>query len=342
VARWNTFQISKTVVHYVETLRDAADPQLLLTSEAIDLDSDLTDYFQSKIADRLETKALAVVRDLEQSPIVPDALLAALTNPQSLLAQSQVIAKKLYDVQGKVNSSGLLAIILGTVGANAVPCVAVVKLERQRGVSFEIDRQTGMVDLELLRNLTLTDKTKVYKTAVFAASKKGLEGYVADDQRTSAKGNQVAGFFLGEFLGCQPKEPAAITTYRFVKAANTAINSLVKSPETRGRYQVGLLALMQDNSTDIRPASFATKHLDKDDRGPFLEAIEKAGIDPKVSFTKDTTRVSIREFKMTFDSGMVLVGPSAALKDNVEIPESPGAEDPVKLRDSVTSILAGR
>lgn len=70
-------------------------------------------------------------------------------------------------LQSKVNSSGLLAIALGQ--ASGAPTLAIIKLEPERGVHYAISTVDGRhtVDLELLRNLTLTDKTKVYKTALF-------------------------------------------------------------------------------------------------------------------------------------------------------------------------------
>lgn len=337
---WTTLDISSTAVHYVETLKDTDAPQLLLTTETIDLDSELTQYFRGKIAGRLNTKGLEVIEDPSQPDIVPQALLASLAEPKHLLADSRTIAQQLFDVQGKTNSSGLLAVVAGTIGKKREPCVALMKLERQRGVSFQIDEVTGTVDLELLRNLTLTDKTKVYKTALFLSRNGSLTGYVADDQRTSARGASVAGFFLGDFLGCQPKELAAEVTYKFVKAANRAINTLVESPETKGRYLVALLSTMQDNSTDLRPATFIAKHLEAQHQKLFYDVIAEAGIDPKVPFHKDVSLVKVDQFKMSFESGMVLVGPAKTLDTNVRIPKDD--DGPVVLDDDITSLVSGR
>lgn len=47
--------------------------------------------------------------------------------------------------------------------------MALVKMERQRGVTFDIEHQNGTVDLTLLSNLTLPDKTNIYKAAVSVA-----------------------------------------------------------------------------------------------------------------------------------------------------------------------------
>jgi hypothetical protein len=170
-----------------------------------------------------------------------------------------------------------------------------------------------------------------------------VTGYVADDQRNTAQGKQVASFFLSSFLGCKPKAPAAQVTYDFVKAANESINEDVDSPERKGRYQVALLSVMQSNVADIRPKAFATSYLDKEDRPPFLQRIRDAGIDPDVAFAKDTSRVKVSGFKMTFKkSGMVLVGNMDALNNRVELPDDEASDKPVQLHDTVERLLTGR
>ncbi len=347
---WKEFDVASAVVHYVPSAKDEDQPELVLTDEAITLDEGLKRYFRDKIADRIETRGLEVVVDPEQDPTVPHAVATVLVNPTELVPASQRIAAHLDAVQSKVNSSGLLAIASGTL--EGAPWLAVMKLERERGVRFAINTVDGrhIVDLELLRNLTLTDKTKVYKTAVLTAAGDGhaedVTGLVADDQRSNADGVPVAGFFLGRFLGCKPKEPAAETTFRFVRAANASINEDVASPERRGRYQVALLATMQDATKDIRPKSFASRHLDAPDRAPFLARIKDAGIDPEKPFPKDVSRVRVSGFKMTFESGMVLVGSREALEERVKIPKADGSAsaepEPVQLHDTVKSVLTGR
>lgn len=137
-----------------------------------------------------------------------------------------------------------------------------------------IKREGGrnLLDLELLRDLTLTDKTKVYKTALLSPEGDGIGGFAADDQRGITVGKQVAAFFLSRFLGCQPRLPAALMTYEFVKAANESFNRDVSSPERRGRYQVAVLAMLQSN-VDVGPKSFATQNLEPEDREPFLARV---------------------------------------------------------------------
>jgi 37-kD nucleoid-associated bacterial protein len=344
--KWDEFEVVTAAVHYIPTERDEDDPEPLLTDEVIDLDAGLKLYFRDKIADRLKAKGLEVVVDDEREQVVPEAVAEIVADPAKLLDLSKQIALHLDEKQHAGTSSGLLAVVHGL--ASGVPCVAIIKLERERGVRFAIDTVDGkhIVDLELLRNLTLTDKTKVFKTAVLLCAggqdATAVEGYVADDQRSTAQGRQVATFFLSAFLGCKPKVPAAQITYDFVKAANESFNEDVESPERKGRYQVALLSAMQSNVADIKPKSFASTHLDREDRPAFLERVRRAGIDPEVTFAKDTSRVKVSGFRMIFDSGMVLVGDMESLDQRVKLPEKQDGQEPVELNDTVQRLLTGR
>jgi hypothetical protein len=343
---WDDFEVTTAVVHYVPTTQDEDEPELLLTDEAIELDAGLKRYFRDKIADRLKAKGLEVVADAERDQTVPEAVAEILPDPEKLVDASKRIATHLDSIQSKVNSSGLLAVVLGMLGSD--PCLSIIKLERERGVRFAIDTVAGkhIVDLELLRNLTLTDKTKVYKTALLScpqgAKDSAVTGWVADDQRARTAGVQVASFFLSKFLGCTPKLPAAKTTYDFVKAANTAFNEDVASPERKGRYQVALLAVLQDNTADLKPKAFANTHLESTDRPAFLTRVRESGLDPDVTFAKDTSLVKTSNFRMTFKSGMVLVGDMDALDHKVELPVEKESGDPVQLHDTVERVLTGR
>jgi hypothetical protein len=342
-AKLDEFTVRAAVVHYVPTERDDPGDELLLTDAAIQLDDALKGYFQSKIVGRLKDKGLEVVRDPEGDPTIENAVLGTEPSDRELVASSQRIATRLTNVQStKVSPSGLIAVVSGTISGRE--CLAMLKLERERGIHFAIKREGGrnLLDLELLRDLTLTDKTKVYKTALLHEEDGGIGGFVADDQRGMTTGRQVATFFLSRFLGCMPRLPAAQMTYQFVDAANTAINQDVASPERRARYQVALLAMLQSNVADIRPAAFATQNLVREDRKPFLKRVEEAGIEPDVAFAKDTSRVKVSRFRMTFKSGMVLVGDEAALRENVKVPEERDSGDPVVLDDQIEDLLAGR
>lgn len=97
---------------------------------------------------------------------------------------------------------------------------------------------------------------------------------------------------------------------------------------------------MQDNTTTITPQTFAATHLDAEDRSAFLGRVEKAGVPPTTTFAKDTSRVNVSKFTMTFTSGsLTLVGDREALESTVEIPEDGATDEPVRLHTTVDDII---
>jgi hypothetical protein len=120
-------------------------------------------------------------------------------------------------------------------------------------------------------------------------------------------------------------------------------NKDVASPKRRSRYQVALLSVMQDNTTTITPRTFADTHLVAEDRPAFLDRIKDAGIAPTATFAKDTSRVNVSKFTMTFtDGNLTLVGDREALDSVVEIPDDDAPNEPVRLNTTVDDIITGK
>jgi hypothetical protein len=342
----DSFAVGAVAIHDVPRGNDEGD-ELALTDDPIELDDELRQYFRRKIVTSLSERGVEVVADDNEDDVVRAAVARVIANPGELVDASRVIAERLDQVQTGRNPAGLLAVIAGTVDGKR--CASVLKLEREEGLRFRIKVVGGrhVVDLEFLRDLTLTDKTKVFKASLLTAEGAGLAkastvvGRVSDDQRGSETAAGVATFFLGTFLGCRLKDSPEKATLEFVQAADAFINAEVQSAERRGRYQVALLATMQDQTAEIRPRTFARAHLDAADRPAFLDRVRDAGLDPDQPFGKDTSLVRIAGFKMTFRSGMVLVGTQEDLRERVDIRPDDARMPGVDINDAIKK-LRGR
>jgi hypothetical protein len=221
-----------------------------------------------------------------------------------------------------------------------------LKLEREQGLRLRIEvvGDHTEVDMQSLRDLTLTDKTKIFKTSLLRLEHPGeaqsMYGLVSDDQRGRDEGAGVATFFLATFLGCQLKTNPEKATRDFVLAAEEFINQDVASDERRAVYQVALLAKMQDETLDLRPRDFANQNLRANDRPRFLERVAAHGLDPDQTFEKDTTLAKVDGFKMVFEHGMTLIGSREDLQARVEVPDAAGVNG-VRILDTLKR-LAGR
>lgn len=328
-----TFEVEDVVIHDVPQPDPRFGP-LVLTDAPVALDDDLRGYFGRKVVDSLSIRGVEVVADTTADATARESIAGVLTDARQLVAESRQLAAHLYGVQTLVNSPGLLAVVGGRIDGGR--CVGILKLEREEGLRFSIhaerDGQT-VIDVELLRDLTLTDRTRVFKTGLFvsgAAASGGVDpahisGRVSDDQRGRLEGEGVATFFLHRFLGCALRVSPEIATRDFVRAAEQFFNEQVDNAERRAAYQVALMSRMQDNVSEVRPRTFAEENLDGQHRSAFLRTVEAAGLDPNVPFTKDTSLARVRGFKMVFESGMFLVGSLTDLDQRVNVTDD-GAE----------------
>jgi hypothetical protein len=339
----STFQVGGAVIH--EVPRRDQGQELVLTDAPVPLDNQLRAYLRRKIVESLEQRGLEVVADLEGSPNVRNGVAEIIADEAQLVVASKQMAIHLDNSQNRRNTAGLLIILTGTV--DQAPAVAVLKLEREEGLRLRIESQDGqtLVDLQFLRDLTLTDKTKIFKTSLLQLEQAGvaesLFGRVSDDQRGRDDGMGVATFFLSTFLGCKLKTNPAKATADFVAAAEVFVNDDVAGDERKGRYLVALQAALQDQQLDLAPQQFAHSQLEPQDRPAFLARVSEKGLDPGVAFTKDTSLVKTKGFRLTFTHGMVLLGSQQDLRERVELPAEGQIAEPVILRDSVLA-LRGR
>jgi hypothetical protein len=88
---------------------------------------------------------------------------------------------------------------------------------------------------------------------------------------------------------------------------------------------------MQSRTADIVPGAFADEHVEPVDRPVLLAAVQKAGLDPRSAISKDLSLVKIERFKLSFASGMVLVGDVSALREKVKLPAEDADEQTVTI-----------
>lgn len=337
----DSFRLTSLVVHDVPQ-PDEEREGLLLTDAEIPLDAQLRGYFERKITQSLTNRGLEAIADPNESGTVRDGVASIQANHGELIDISKTFAEHLDRSQTKRNPAGLLAVGVGTVDEGDV--VAVLKLEREQGLRLRIDvvGDHTEVDLQFLRDLTLTDKTKIFKTSLLrlttADDAASMYGIVSDDQRGRDEGAGVATFFLATFLGCQLRTNPEKATRDFVLAAEAFINQDVTSDERRANYQIALLAKLQDQSLDIRPREFANDSLDPNDRPRFLQRVAEHGLDPNQTFGKDTSRAHAHGFKIVFEHGMTLVGSREDLDQRVQIPDVAGAANGVVITDTLKRI----
>lgn len=331
MADYSSLRIESLIVHEVPTVvRTSGSGQPTLSEVESPMTPEVRNFFEERLRATLSDAAFpAIVIEGTSSP-VPALVEGLLRNPGDLVAPSQQMAKRLFEVQTGVNSPGLLAVARGRVGS--VATIAVVKLEKEHGVRVRPETVAGLktLSVEHIRDLMLTEKTRVFKTGLFSEGDSGLDIVVCDHQRQVA--HTVAGFFLRDFLGCDLAARPDVETRTFMHAVEKWINDRVENPEERSAYAVALISEMNSQRTTVTPASFAAEHIKVKHRQSFLEALTSSGASAK-RFVKDTALVEpqLRRIRYDVDTGVAVIAPPDAIGKSVTVIEKPNGRAQIQV-----------
>lgn len=300
-----------------------------------DLDSKLRIYIKQKIVvSGGSTYAVAVEFNENTESPIPNVVTSYLGgNRSKFVERSRVVAEFLAQIQTRVNSAGLLAVVDIELEGNRGLCI--MKLERESGLELVETMINGKraIVLKHVGQLMLTESTKVFKAGIFLNGSAGITGVVSDNQRATA---EVAQFFLSKFLGCQLIERPPVATKRFFEATEEFIKEKVKDVGRQVRYQIALSAEMQSPRTQLRPKRFAEDNLEVEDRALFLDFLIDRNADANTFKDTELVLSRIAGLQMSFASGTRLFAPSNAVEEGiVDVKGREGERTTVTINDLV-------
>ncbi len=341
-------QVEKVIVHDVPTrpVRGGGQP-LVLSEVESPLTQELKNYFREKVIATLNSAGYDVLFDPTSSSPVPSLVLDNLGNPGfDFVSMSRQIATHLYDSQTGVNPAGLLCLAQVSVGSHRG--LAILKLEREAGVRLQQTRLGGKAtfSLEHLRELMLTEKTKVFKVGLFVqkgATLASIEGDVSDNQRGYHPTTEVADFFLKRFLGCKLREAPEVTTKRLFQATEDFISEEIGEPEIKARYEIALLSELNSESRTFSPVAFAERHLRVQDRQRYIDWLGASDI-ARQPFDKDTTLIQthLRRIQLDFESGIVVLGDPEVFDQHVRMSALDDGRTHVEIEDRIRRVQGKR
>lgn len=338
--------IDRLIVHEIPrryVRAESSNNELILSEVESLLEDDVRNFFQERLVSTL-SGAYDVQFDpstLSPVPQLVEGLLAP--QPIDFVAASRDLAKHLHQSQGGVNPGGLLTLMDITIGHRR-GC-AIVKLEKEEGARLQrssIDGQSTF-NVSHLRDLMLTKKTKVFKVGIFVPlpDQTGTEGLVSDTQKGA--GTAVAFFFLSQFLGCTLKEVPEVTTRRFFEATQEFIRDDVTDPQEKTRYQVALVAELQNTNSSISPEGFANSYIETGDRIKFLYRMQEGGITAQ-SFPKDLKLIeqTLRKIQWTFEGGISVIAPPDQVGDRLRIEGETDGRTKMEIVDRLSDMKSHR
>ena len=231
-------------------------------------ESKLTDglrlFFKDKVVQALASdKAFKICYDDDnnESPISWLVNESLNSDGSMITVHSKAIAKYLFEIQVGSNAAGILVIIHGTVNGHNASII--LKLEMDKGAQLTLDPKTKSYDIQEVENLMLTQKTKIYKVAMFILRddfKTNYDGIIMDYQIDTKAKKEVITWFIGKFLGCKAFEDPKIVTQKFYNLTKAFINTL-EEPILKAKYLQDLNSYIQKNSPTINPKEYADDYL---------------------------------------------------------------------------------
>ncbi|MFE4687515.1 nucleoid-associated protein [Streptomyces sp. NPDC056721] len=336
--------MDQAIVHVVPKRTQNEEPLPLQLSQTFcRLDEDVRYELQGKLRDVFARLGREVVEDPELKSPLPDAVRAFLSNGEDLVQVSGELAHALRGSQTGSNSAGLLLVAAARLDGQRA--LLMVKLEHETGMQTNEIVADGLrtFAMQYLDDLLLTQKSKVYKVALFSEeglAEPGLQGWAADPQTS---GKEVARFFLEKFLGCRHQNDPRELTRRFHDTAMSWVNSRSIDADVRMSYVMAVMVELQSSTPELDPTEFIQTHLQELHQADLAAFLAENDVPIRV-FEKNTELISNRLQKMRVDlsNGAFLVTPLEAVQDGTVLVQKLGdGRTTVTVTSNVTKTISG-
>ena len=213
---------------------------------------------------------------------------------QDFIETSRKLAEYLFAQHTGATSPGLLCVMAVTAGPKIG--LAILKLERQEGAEIKFHGEEGhrVFDMDVLDNLILTDKTRLFKSALFLRSGPGDDDFDlgACDSQGPGTSEDVARFWL-TYLGCQLAEEPRVATRKWFDASLDFANDQIVDPIEKNSFYEHVNSELKSNRRNVSPRQFIEDYVPKKFRLPYQEFLQQRGI-PFHAFAKDISEIKTR------------------------------------------------
>ncbi len=257
---------------------------------------------------------------------------------------SKDLALSLSKAQLNTNApGGMLAVIRGRVGEQALPFIAVIKAEPQDG--FRAKENNGQVDVEYISEILLTETQRLYKIGFLvevssrpAAKDERSAGdyraFLFDHLMTATETRSAAAYFYSGFLGMSIQASSKKLTQEFFEFTRAFIDTAPISQDDKLDLHEALRTELKSQDATISVSAFSTKHMPDTIRAEYSGFMSAKGF-PENAVNKDTGYIQAklkRRRKYVFTNGVWLVTPPGEAKDMIEIDTANDGETVVTIK----------
>jgi hypothetical protein len=187
----------------------------------------------------------------------------------------------------------------------------------------------------------LTERTRVYKLALFVVTPDGGEDYDAaasDNQTGYGSYNEVASFFLSRFLGCKLRKEPEIATKHFYEATESFINEQVEDPVQRTQYYGHVVSEMMSQSPTISTEQFAETYLPVDLRQSFVNYLEAKEVPANFPKNNELIDGRLKKTMYEFQSGIRVIAPNDLADERLKLTQLEDGETKLEIKDRLEEV----
>ncbi|MGZ3757253.1 MAG: nucleoid-associated protein [Mucilaginibacter sp.] len=321
----NTILIKNIIVHSIPKHKKDADGSVepKYSKQESKLSDGLKLFFKDKITQALDSdKSFKICfNNSSTSPVSYISRQLLTKHGDNFIEHSKNLAKHLYDIQVGSNPEGILVCIFGTV--NSKNTCFFLKLEMDKGVQLTLDPKTDSYDIEEVENLMLTQKTRIYKVAMFILRddfEAKYDGKTMDFQIDLKQKKNVTTWFIDKFLGCYAYEDPKITTQKFYNLTRSFIDT-IKEPIEQAKYIQDLNSYVQKNVSQLSPQEFANDYLESTEQKSNYKSFLESKDFSFSSFFRDTAQIEnqVKKIMINFANDITIIGTKGVLNDKVKL-----------------------
>lgn len=265
------------------------------------------------------------------------------------LQTSKAVSKKLAEEQKSRNiPGGVIVVFSGSAGVPAQRLVGVIKAEVHNG--FLREKADGKAVLKFLKNLMLTQQTKLYKIGLYIEVDPtaqgdlaaGWTGYVYDETLTMANRYDAAQYFYDGFLGLSFPASSARQTKQFHDLTKGFIQAMTLPEEEKVVLHNALVTYLKaDQKPTVGIVDFAVTYFgDAGLREGYRAHMVASGF-PENAVNKDLADVerSLRMRRLNFRNKVRVSGPAEDFDKLVTITPVDGAPDANGVHPKWTQVI---
>lgn len=281
-------------------------------------------FFQDKVKAALNSdQAFKVCLRDETVSSVPNCVRIIINSDDEFIESSKKIATNLFNFQQGNNSAGILLIIKARI-INHHVCV-ILKLERDNGAQLVLDQTTRTFNVEEVRDLMLTKKTKVFKVALLV----NRDDYEIDydgvlmDYQINIKDKKGTNSFFLDFMGCFPFDDPKMATKNFYNFTREFIDGIT-DVLVRAKYVQDLNSYLQMNQNTISPREFANNYMIETEHKNQYEQFLLSKSFAFETYTKDNTLINshVEKILLQFENGISIMGSNGSLEGKVNLQQN--------------------